>query len=54
MNVSKPTDWHQAPEHSMHFDITFAQVSYPGHKTIDMHLEERHISKQIHSLVNIA
>ena len=25
------------------------KVSHPGHKTVDMNLEERQISKQIHS-----
>ena len=41
--------------HNKHFEIALPQgESSPGHKTIDMNLEERQISKQIYRFINIA
>ena len=39
--------------HNMHFEIALAPVSHP-HKTIVINLDERQVSKQIHSFINIA
>ena len=41
--------------HNMHFGITLAQGELSqAKKTIDMNLEERQVSKQRDSLINIA
>ena len=54
-NVSKWRDWHQAP-HPQHtfWDNIGTRWVILGHKMIDVNLEERQISKQIYSLINIA
>ena len=38
----------RALTHNMHWD----NIGIPGHKMIDMNLEERQISIQIYSLIN--
>ena len=49
-NVSKFRDWYQAPHKQLAFwhNIGTSRV-VPGHKMIDMNLEERQVSKQIQS-----
>ena len=53
--MSQNAEWHQAPhpEQALWDNIGTRWV-IPGHKMIDMDLEERQVSKQIHSLINIA
>ena len=54
-NDSKLRELHQAPHPQHAFgDNIGSRWVIPGHKTIDMNLEERQISKQIHSFVNTA
>ena len=53
-NVSKLRDWHQSP-HPKHafWDNNGTRWVVLGHKMIDMNLEERQVSEQTHSLINI-
>ena len=53
-NVSKLREWHQAPHPQDVFwdNLSTSQIIL-GHKMIDMNLEERQISIQIYSFINI-
>ena len=53
--MSQNSEWQHAPQPQCAFwDNIGTRWVIQGHKMIDMNLEERQVSKRIHSLINIA